>query len=288
MTEVQKNHFLYHNEKVTPGLISKYREYAWSAEQCAGLGKVMDLGCNTGMGLEVLAEQVEHVVGVDVVPAAIAACEQRFQGNKKISLELVEEGDLDFAENSFDAVVAMNLIEHIADPEVFLPKIYRLLKPGGFFIVTTVNRELRLYPWQKPYNEFHYREYSQGSLKKELKAHFDQVDMYGMKKHPPFFEDLVKNASKRKFQLGIKLPLYNNLWTNGLRPLASTIFPKRFPTAVTTAPKKATKAPEKKRPLMLQDLQIDPTVREGWQHLEIGQKDISKSAKLLFIAYKKK
>lgn len=47
--------------------------------------------------------------------------------------------DFPFEDNLFDAVIALELIEHLYDPDHFLEEVYRVLKPSGYFILSTPN-----------------------------------------------------------------------------------------------------------------------------------------------------
>jgi ubiquinone/menaquinone biosynthesis C-methylase UbiE len=51
----------------------------------------------------------------------------------------VDEKDLPFEDNFFDAVTALEFIEHLFDPDHFLDEAYRVLKPNGLFILSTPN-----------------------------------------------------------------------------------------------------------------------------------------------------
>jgi len=51
----------------------------------------------------------------------------------------VDTEDFPFEDNFFDAVIALELIEHLYDPDHFLEEVYRVLKPSGYFILSTPN-----------------------------------------------------------------------------------------------------------------------------------------------------
>jgi SAM-dependent methyltransferase len=58
-------------------------------------------------------------------------------------------------DSSFDCVVAVEVIEHVADDEAFVREIHRVLKPGGWFLATTPNGDAR--PNTNPDHKRHYR-----------------------------------------------------------------------------------------------------------------------------------
>lgn len=72
-----------------------------------------------------------------------------------------------FLPNSFDGVIAIEVIEHIREDEVFIKNIYSILKPGGFLILTTPNGDV--IPRNNPDHVRHYRlEELKGKLSKSF------------------------------------------------------------------------------------------------------------------------
>ncbi|MCS7138836.1 MAG: class I SAM-dependent methyltransferase, partial [Crenarchaeota archaeon] len=78
----------------------------------------------------------EEVYGVEISEKGVEMA--RKNGVKCIQLD-VDEEDLPFEDNFFDAVFAGELIEHLYDPDHFLEEVYRVLKPEGLFVLTTPN-----------------------------------------------------------------------------------------------------------------------------------------------------
>jgi 2-polyprenyl-6-hydroxyphenyl methylase/3-demethylubiquinone-9 3-methyltransferase len=82
------------------------------------------------------------VTGLDAAPEAIAAAKAHAVGVAKeidyrvsTSEELAAEGD-----KQFDVVLALEIVEHVADLNAFLVSCAQLVKPGGLLIVSTINR----------------------------------------------------------------------------------------------------------------------------------------------------
>jgi SAM-dependent methyltransferase len=96
-----------------------------------GRQRLLDIGCGTGAMLDMLAP-FGTVVGADFAPEALAFCRER--GHSRLARADVRR--LPFADNSFDAVTAMDVIEHIDDDKAASAEIFRVLRPGGRLFVT--------------------------------------------------------------------------------------------------------------------------------------------------------
>jgi len=94
---------------------------------------VLDIGTSTGTNLRMLRElSYRHVTGVDFSQDAIRFCEEKGLGP-------VHRGDvcaLPFSDESFDLVLATDIIEHVDDDVQALKEIARVLAPGGTVLIT--------------------------------------------------------------------------------------------------------------------------------------------------------
>lgn len=91
--------------------------------------RALDLGCGTGRNLDSLARYARSV-GLDSSGAALAFCQRR--GHR----HLVRAASLPFADNSFDIVTALDVIEHLDDDLGTLREIHRVMRPGGLLIIS--------------------------------------------------------------------------------------------------------------------------------------------------------
>lgn len=96
--------------------------------------RVLDLGCRTGALTRAYAEG-NDVVGVDVDREALAEA-------AKLGIETMQadvERPLPFPDDSFDAVAAGELVEHVRDAEALVAEVRRVLRPGGTFVGSVPN-----------------------------------------------------------------------------------------------------------------------------------------------------
>lgn len=100
-------------------------------------GTLLDLGCSTGeVTVRVAAAaNVERMVGVEFVEEL--AADARARG---IEVHIADLGrPLPFEDESFDVVHSNQVIEHLARTDVFLREVRRVLKPGGYAVISTNN-----------------------------------------------------------------------------------------------------------------------------------------------------
>ncbi|GIV17927.1 MAG: type 11 methyltransferase [Armatimonadota bacterium] len=92
---------------------------------------IVDVGCGTG-ATAVQLQRYGTVIGVDISPLALAWSRQRGLGN--LLLSAAER--LPLAHESVDVIVATDILEHLDDDVAVLKEFYRVLKPGGYVVVT--------------------------------------------------------------------------------------------------------------------------------------------------------
>jgi SAM-dependent methyltransferase len=92
---------------------------------------VLDVGCGTGGVAACLAKRYQ-VFGTDTSPLAVDFCRKR--GLKNIHCGTLD--DAPFSENQFEAILLLDVIEHIDNDENVLRQVWRLLRPGGFAVIT--------------------------------------------------------------------------------------------------------------------------------------------------------
>ncbi len=119
------------------------------AAQCGGLaGKsVLDVGCGGGILAEAMAQAGAQVVGIDLSgPAlAVARLHQLESGSAVVYRLIAAQTLADEVPASFDLVTCMELLEHVPDPSAMVGACARLVRPGGFVVCSTINRNPKAY-----------------------------------------------------------------------------------------------------------------------------------------------
>src|SRR6056297_1139617 len=113
------------------------RHMDWSGKQ------VLDLGCAGGFMSEAIAQRGAQVTGIDPAKEAIAAGRSHAaQSGLDIRYDTGVGEALPYDDAAFDAVVCVDVLEHVSDLQQVLREVARVLKPGGLFLFDTINRNI--------------------------------------------------------------------------------------------------------------------------------------------------
>jgi 2-polyprenyl-6-hydroxyphenyl methylase / 3-demethylubiquinone-9 3-methyltransferase len=109
----------------------------------AGL-RLADIGCGGGLIAEPMARLGCAVTGIDAGAEAIAVARAHAAASGlEIDYRVADIETLAAEGERFDAVLALEIVEHIVDRDRFLAALARLVRPGGMFIGATLNRTAR-------------------------------------------------------------------------------------------------------------------------------------------------
>ena len=107
---------------------------------------LLDIGCGGGIVAEPMARLGFKVTGIDADAAAIAvASDHAREAGLAIDYRAAAAEDLARTGRRFDAVLALEVVEHAADPDLFLATAASLVKPGGAFGASTLNRTAKAF-----------------------------------------------------------------------------------------------------------------------------------------------
>jgi 2-polyprenyl-6-hydroxyphenyl methylase / 3-demethylubiquinone-9 3-methyltransferase len=106
--------------------------------------RILDIGCGGGLLSEPLARIGAEVVGADPSEANIAAARRHAeQSGTIVDYRTATAEGLAEAGERFDIVLAMEVVEHVADVGLFVRRCAEMVKPGGIMIAATINRTLK-------------------------------------------------------------------------------------------------------------------------------------------------
>jgi ubiquinone biosynthesis O-methyltransferase len=123
-------------KNLVPGRLAWFdRHIDWQGKE------VLDLGCAGGFMAEALALRGANVTGIDPAAEAInSARAHAREGGLRIGYDVGRGEALPYSDASFDAVVCVDVLEHVADLPTVLAEVARALRPGGLFLFDTINR----------------------------------------------------------------------------------------------------------------------------------------------------
>ncbi len=117
-------------------------DWIGSIAPLAGL-RVLDVGCGGGILADAMARQGAEVLGIDLASRSIKAARLHAleAGTQGVSYRVAAAEELAAkAPGSFDAVTCMEMLEHVPDPASVVRACARLLRPGGWLFMATINR----------------------------------------------------------------------------------------------------------------------------------------------------
>ena len=170
-------------ERYMPGMAGTIRlehvhRYLLARELVRGR-RVLDIACGEGYGTDLLAGRAQHVIGVDVVPAAVHHAQQHY-GRPHVRFIAGDCAAIPLAARSIDVVVSFETLEHVREHDDVMREIRRVLTADGILIISSPDR--RQYSEIPNYhNPFHVRELDRGQFETLLTSHFRCVSIAGQR-----------------------------------------------------------------------------------------------------------
>jgi 2-polyprenyl-3-methyl-5-hydroxy-6-metoxy-1,4-benzoquinol methylase len=116
--------------------------YEFAARLCAGR-RVLDLCCGTGYGARILAREATAVHGVDVSEEALATARSELEDDERARISFERDDALAYLRRvpvgGFDAIVCLEGVEHVADPQALVGELVRLAEDGTELIISLPN-----------------------------------------------------------------------------------------------------------------------------------------------------
>ena len=128
---------------ITQQIASEFGRNLKEALPFQGL-RILDIGCGGGLLCEPMARLGADVVGADAAKNNIPVARIHAQKqNLPIDYRHTTAEDLQQKGELFDIILNMEVVEHVANPLIYLSACQKLLRPGGLHICSTINRNLK-------------------------------------------------------------------------------------------------------------------------------------------------
>jgi SAM-dependent methyltransferase len=170
-------------ERFTPECVREIRyehvhRYVFARELVTGL-TVLDAACGEGYGSAILAETAAEVSGVDLSGEAIAHAKARYHSSN-LRFSEADCTSLPFGDDAFDCVISFETLEHLEQQEELLAEFRRVLRPGGFLLISTPDKAVYTDKLGNQ-NEFHVSELYRDEFEALLARHFPAFCLWGQK-----------------------------------------------------------------------------------------------------------
>ena len=110
---------------------------------CLSALRILDIGCGAGLLCEPFTRLGAQVIGIDPSATNIAAAKLHAdKAHLSIDYRCTTVEEMDVRER-FDIVLAMEVVEHVADVDLFVRRCGEMVKPGGMMIAATLNRTMK-------------------------------------------------------------------------------------------------------------------------------------------------
>ncbi len=117
-----------------------------SARRALGGLRILDVGCGGGLLSEPLARMGAEVVGIDAAEEGVMAARAHANAmGLDIDYRAMTAEDIAASGERFDAVLALEIVEHVSDLPAFANALGLLVKPKGLVALSTLNRTARSY-----------------------------------------------------------------------------------------------------------------------------------------------
>ena len=158
--------------------IEHLHRYFFARSLCRGLD-VLDVASGEGYGAALLAQVARSVVGVEIAEDTVQHARAAY-GAPGLTFLHGDARRIPCPDNSFDAVVSFETLEHFYEHDEFMAEVRRVLRPGGLLVISSPERDVYSPAGGVP-NPYHVHELTHAEFGALLRANFGHVSMYAQR-----------------------------------------------------------------------------------------------------------
>ena len=152
--------------------------YHFAATQIRTGAVVLDAASGSGYGCEILSEVAGNVIGLEISDHALAHAAINHPSSKISYVKADLNQKLDVHDESIDAIISFETLEHIANQEALVGEFHRVLRRGGLLIISSPDRYVYSY-LNGHRNQYHVHELTKKGFLDLLKRRFEVSELYG-------------------------------------------------------------------------------------------------------------
>lgn len=174
-------------------------------------GNLLDIGCGSGKFLNQMRLAGWEVQGIELDSKSAEIASEKYG----IKIKICSLEDAKYPDKFFDAITMSHVIEHVSNPVLLLQESYRILKPGGYLVVTTPNIDSYGHKkfadnWRGLEPPRHLHLFSPVTLKKcAKKTNFEKIDTWTTAAHSKgiFIENINLQGDQNPRKINVSTSL---------------------------------------------------------------------------------
>ena len=120
-------------------VLSAFHRYNWASSFCENK-EILEVACGSGAGLGLLASKARRVHAGDVMAPLVDRVRSHY--GSRVTVEVMDAEILPFPSASLDVVIILEALYYVPNPEQFVSECRRVLRPGGFVLITNSNKDM--------------------------------------------------------------------------------------------------------------------------------------------------
>ena len=186
------------------------QRYLKATEFLSSSDIVLDIACGTGYGSKILSSKAKQVIGGDLNEATIDYNKKFYNNIPNLKFEIMDGTKLPYKDNTFDALISFETLEHTRDFIPMLNEFKRTVKSGGTIIISTPNFYLNS-PNGYIINKYHTQEWTPSEFKELINKIFGEFNHYG--------QEYVRYKSMRSLRYKLANLIERIFYLKGFRKL---------------------------------------------------------------------